>query len=178
MFDSKTVWVFSRMLSGKIDTRMISERNKRDVIAVERRDFSNYKEALVSLKKEKKATQACIFDDGRIESGKTWAFVKDGINRSGSNPLRKLGTSPGKQFLDVSNLYQVPDGQEGIVIISLGERFKEEESLSRESCSDLQELAIIANDLDFKVFGIVLSVAEKWDKNKQPFSDLCRKYGL
>ncbi len=176
--ENNVIWVFSERATGLIDIEAIGERNKRTVLTVSGDDYSEYKSALLNSKREKQKSTVCIFDGAVLVKKRVWAFVKDGINRTGSNPLRRLGTSAGKQFVDVSNLYQVPGGQEGIVITSLGERFEEGESLGNDICRDMQTLAIIAHDLDFKVFGIVLSIEEKWDKRDKLFGAFCGKYGL
>ena len=175
---NNSIWVLSKAAAELIRQKLLGEQHSRRVVTVSGNEYSEYKANLIGLQNEKKGERLCIFDAAVLEGERKWAFVKDGINRAGSNPLRELGTSPGKQFIDVSNLYHVPEGEEGIVITSLGEGFKEGAAIGGNKCSAMQSLAIIAHDLDFMVFGVVLSVEEKWDIRDRLFCDLGVKYNL
>lgn len=116
-----------------------------------------------------------ILDVAIMPDDKYWAFVEDGINRSGTNPLRQFGELSENRFIDVGNLYVVPKGQTGIQIISLGARFKEVEVSKKAICGHLQNGAIVAHAMGFEVTAIV--VTEKYMKQLtyNEIERLCRK---
>lgn len=103
-----------------------------------------------------------IFDVAIMPDDKNWAFVEDGINRAGTNPLRQLGGLSENRFIDIGHLYVVPKGQTGIQILSLGARFKEVEVSNKAICGHLQNGAIVAYAMGFEVTAIV--VTEKYMK--------------
>lgn len=98
-----------------------------------------------------------IFDVANIPDDKVWAFVEDGINRSGTNPLRQLSGLSENRFIDVGHLYMVPKGQSGITILSLGARFKEEEGSKKATCGHLHNGAIVAHTMGFEVTAVVVT---------------------
>ena len=96
-----------------------------------------------------------IFDLARFPADRTWAYVADGINRSGGNPLRGLGSIMEEPFVDLSGLYTLPDGAAGVVAVALGERYPGELS-DRPVCSHLHDAAILAHTAGLPVTGVLV----------------------
>ncbi len=106
--------------------------------------------------RHQRITMIHIFDVAVMPGDSTWAFVQDGINRSGSNPLRQFSGLSEMRFIDVGHLYLVPEGQTGITILSLGARFKEVEESKSVICGHLQTAAIVAHTMGFEVTALVV----------------------
>lgn len=98
-----------------------------------------------------------LFDLAILEGDRTWAFVEDSINRSGTNPLRQLGGLGTSRFIDVGHLYSVPGGRGGVAVISLGARFEKAREKGKRLCGHLHNAAIIAHAMGFEVTAVVVS---------------------
>ncbi len=104
-----------------------------------------------------------VFDVARFRDKTEWAYVADGVNRSGANPLRGLGAVTREPFIDVSRLYNVPVGETGLEVVSLGARYDAAEdnpladSPGRPVCGYLQSAAILAHAEGLAVTGVVVA---------------------
>ena len=104
-----------------------------------------------------------IFDLAHFPDERKQAYVRDGIGRMGANPLRGLGPLLREPFIDVSRLYHVPLDEEGVVAVSIGERFHSTERdpdtlrSPHAVCSYLQSAAILAHSEGFRVMGVLVA---------------------
>ncbi|UCH62287.1 MAG: hypothetical protein JSU77_10830 [Fidelibacterota bacterium] len=104
-----------------------------------------------------------VFDLARFPDGREWSYVTDGVNRSGANPLRGLGAVMREPFIDVSQLYNVPTGELGLEVVSLGARYDAAEdnplpdSRGRPVCGYLQDAAILAHTEGLAVNGVLVA---------------------
>ncbi len=98
-----------------------------------------------------------IFDVARFPAKTRWAYVADGINKSGFNPLRGLGPLLSHPFIDTSRLYQVPRGETGVVATSFGDRYPVSSDSPGIICSHLQTLALLAHAAGATVIGVLLA---------------------
>ena len=98
-----------------------------------------------------------IFDLAVLEGDRTWAFVEDSINRSGTNALRQLDGLGTSRFIDVGHLYSVPGGRGGVAVISLGARFEKARGKEKTLCGHLHNAAIIAHVMGFEVTAVVVT---------------------
>ena len=106
-----------------------------------------------------------VFDVARFPDKTEWTYIADGVNRSGSNPLRGLGAVTREPFIDVSRLYNVPVGEVGLEVVSLGARYDAAEynpladSLGWPVCGHLQSAAILAHAEGLTVTGVLVAEA-------------------
>ena len=98
-----------------------------------------------------------LFDLAILEGDRTWAFVEDSINRSGTNPLRQLDGLGTSRFIDVGHLYSVPGGRGGVAVTSLGARFEKARGKEKTLCGHLHNAAIIAHAMGFEVTALVVT---------------------
>lgn len=114
------------------------------------------------LKAERADQPVVIFDIARFPNGASWAYVADGVNRSGTNPLRGLGTLMRQPFVDVSRLYHLPEGCEGVELVALGSRYPGGEALlaglrpGRALGGYLHAAAILAHTEGLRVTGVLV----------------------
>lgn len=99
-----------------------------------------------------------VVDVARFPDDSDWAYVADGINRSGVNPLRGLGALLREPFVDLTRLFHVPAGSKGVVAVFLGARYPGEPA-DQPVCSYLQEAAILAHTADLPVLGVLVAEA-------------------
>ncbi|MBA7708984.1 hypothetical protein ES703_117891 [subsurface metagenome] len=115
------------------------------------------------LREAEGARPVIIFDTARFPDITEWAYAADGVNRSGANPLRGLGTVMRQPFIDVSRLYSVPAGETGREVVCLGARYDAAEdnpladSPGRPVCGYLQEAAILAHAEGLAVTGVLVA---------------------
>ena len=109
--------------------------------------------------KEDGVRSLVIFDVARFPAKTRWAYVADGINKSGFNPLRGLGPLLSHPFTDASRLYQVPRGETGVVATSFGDRYPVSSGRPGINCSHLQTLALLAHAAGATVIGVLLAEA-------------------
>jgi hypothetical protein len=108
-------------------------------------------------------TPMIIFDLARFRDDRKQAYVRDGIGRMGTNPLRGLGPLLREPFIDVSRLYHLPAGEDGVIAVSIGSRFRSHEydptaiQSNYPVCSFLQSAAILAHSEGFNVTGVLVS---------------------
>lgn len=160
---ASTIWVWTPDFSTAAEAM--------DVRPPEAVQFVQFKpdqseKMLVSFRQLKETlpeAHVVVFDVARFPDGRKWAFVSDGIGRSGANPLRGLGPLLREPFIDVSHLYHVPDGCSGIIAVSLGSRFHSQEydpaamRSDHPVCGHLQNAAILAHSEGFQVTGILVA---------------------
>ena len=102
------------------------------------------------------ATALTLFDVGRLDVGEEWRYVDDVISKSGSNPLRGLGSLLRQPFIDVTRLYHYPAGQAGVTAIALGSRYEASSEMAP-ACGELHNLAILAHAEELKVTAIIVT---------------------
>ncbi|MFC1746832.1 hypothetical protein ACFLZR_00670 [Candidatus Neomarinimicrobiota bacterium] len=96
-----------------------------------------------------------VADLGQSSQDSPWAFIADGINRTGNNPLRGLGDNVDHPFLDTSHLYYVPPGYKGITVVAVGDR---KTSLTDAlTCSYGHTLALLGHAAKLKVIGLLFA---------------------
>ncbi len=105
-------------------------------------------------------TAVIIFDLARFPDETAWAYVRDGINRSGSHPLRGLAPLMREPFVDLTQLYHVPAGETGVVADCLGARYPGGPS-ERAVCGHLHDAAILAHSEGLRVTGVLVSEAQR-----------------
>lgn len=153
---SQAIWIFTTDFEEAFFSQDSLRTVEHPFISTSPRDYNGLQTKLKEVKAGRVEKNVCIWDLARMRSNRVWDFVKDGINRSGSNPLREMDSSRKYWFVDVSRLYQVPEGYQGIEIISLGERFHEGDISKLAVCGHLQTLAIVAHGMKFDLTGIVV----------------------
>jgi hypothetical protein len=108
---------------------------------------------------------AYVLDVGRFSDETEWAFVSDAVGRAGASPLRGLGPIMKEPFVDVTRLYHVPEGNTGVEVVALGDRYLDDPALpadvarGRTVCSHLHAAAILAHTEELRVTGILVSAA-------------------
>ena len=140
-------------LLGKKDQEVIS---RGDAIIFYGSDHSRWANKLERIR-DQGITGIHLFDLAIMDGDRTWAFVEDSINRSGSNPLRQLGGLGSSRFIDVGHLYSVPRGRGGAAVISLGARFEKARGKEKTLCGHLHNAAIIAHAMGFEVTAVVVT---------------------
>ena len=110
--------------------------------------------------KADKVRSVVIFDVARFPGKGPWAYVADGINKSGANPLRGLGPLLSQPFTDTSRLYQVPLDETGVVANSLGDRYPGSSDRPDIICSHLQTLALLAHAAGAAVTGVLVAESQ------------------
>lgn len=104
-----------------------------------------------------------VFDTARFPDKTEWAYVAEGVNRSGANPLRGLGAVMREPFIDLSQLYSVPASETGLEVVSLGARYDTAEdnplahSMGRPVCGYLHDAAILAHAEGLTVTGVLVA---------------------
>lgn len=152
------------MLTPQLDTAWVGDKKPAPDGRIMTGDVMNYLQALLHFRKAKSEgySKAVILDIGRLPVGKIWDYVGDAINKSGSNPLRGLGPQLLEPFIDVTQLYSVPDNVKGLEIIALGDRY-DSATMVNPACGWLHHLAIVAHAEKLRVMGIVLDAARLED---------------
>lgn len=100
--------------------------------------------------------EAAVFDVARFPGEQAWAYVRDGINKSGQNPLRGLGRELPQPFIDVGRLYHRPPGSLGVDVVSLGDRYPEPQ-VKGITCSHMHTVALLAHAAGLRVTGVVVA---------------------
>ena len=140
-------------LLGKKDQEEISTG---DAIIFYGSDHSRWANKLERIR-DQGITGIRLFDLAILEGDRTWAFVEDSINRSGTNPLRQLDGLGTSRFIDVGHLYSVPGGRGGVAVTSLGARFEKARGKEKTLCGHLHNAAIIAHAMGFEVTALVVT---------------------
>lgn len=123
--------------------------------------ITNWRESVEKLRAwitENPGRHAIILDVGNCSEGRSFVFVKDSINRSGENPLRGLGGMMERPFLDIGELYSIPEPNVGIVADCYGGRNHGKISAGV-SATYLHQLAIVAHLEKLPKYGIVVDAA-------------------
>lgn len=167
---NKKKWVLTKAFYGLIAKRAEKVVSKEERIIFDEEDPAQLVKELEQIRHQR-ITAVSIFDLAIMPEDRTWAFVEDSINRSGSNPMRKIKGLRKEMFIDLGQLYMVPKGQKGITILSLGARFKEEARGQIATCGHLHAISVIAHAMKLDVSAIVVS-EEKF--NKAAFSEIER----
>ena len=136
-------------------------------------DPARLREALLAFRDRGNAagvTPVVIFDLARFPNETSWAYVRDGINRSGAHPLRGLAALMQEPFVDLTRLYHVPAGETGVVADCIGARYPGDPSAElragpseRPVCSHLHDAAILAHTEGLRVTGVLVSAAHMPD---------------
>ncbi|MFB0516573.1 MAG: hypothetical protein ACETWG_08210 [Candidatus Neomarinimicrobiota bacterium] len=119
--------------------------------------------AFRQLRAERGLVPVTVFDVARFPDDRPWAYVADGLNKSGVNPLRGLGALLREPFVDLSRLYLVPQGQSGVEAVALGARYPgtdlDSPAHSRRLpvCSYLHDAAILAHVEGLLVTGVLVA---------------------
>lgn len=124
-------------------------------------DIANGRESINKLRAwltENPGRHAIILDVGNCPEGRSFVFVKDSINRSGENPLRGLAGMMERPFLDIGDLYSIPEPNVGIVADCYGGRNHGKISAGV-SATYLHQLAIVAHLEKLPKYGIVVDAA-------------------
>ena len=119
------------------------------------------REALLAFRERGNAAGGApvvIFDLARFPDETPWAYVRDGINRSGAHPLRGLAALLREPFVDLTHLYHVPAGETGVVADCIGARYPGDPS-ERPVCGHLHDAAILAHTEGLRVTGVLVSAA-------------------
>lgn len=167
---NKKKWVLTKAFYGLIAKRDEKVVSKEERIIFDEDDPARLVKELEQIRHER-ITRISIIDLAIMPEDRTWAFVEDSINRSGSNPMRKIRGLSEDMFIDLGQLYMVPKGQKGITVLSLGARFEEEAREQIASCGHLHTISVIAHAMNLEVSAIVVS-EEKF--NKAAFSEIER----
>ena len=154
---------------GKKDQEEISTG---DAIIFYGSDHSKWANKLGHIRDEG-ITGVCLFDLAILDGDRSWAFVEDSINRSGTNSLRQLGGLGTSRFIDVSHLYSVPGGRGGITVICLGARFEEARGKEKTLCGHLHNAAIIAHAMGFEVTAVVVTAGHLMRFGFEEIKSLC-----
>ena len=115
------------------------------------------------IRKQEGAAPVIVLDVALFPDDTAWAYVADSVNRSGSNPLVGLGPLLTVPFPDLSRLYHVPAGHEGVTAVSLGTGFPPDPALppgvtvGRILCGYLQHAAILAHVEGLPVTGVLVA---------------------
>ncbi len=124
-------------------------------------NIANWRKSIAKLRgwiAENPGRQAIILDVGNCPAGRSFVFVKDSINRSGENPLRGLGKMMERPFLDIGELYSVPEPHVGKVVDCYGGRSPGNTGAGI-SATYLHQLAIVAHLEKLPKYGIVVNAA-------------------
>ncbi|MCH8836298.1 MAG: hypothetical protein IIA60_00690 [Candidatus Marinimicrobia bacterium] len=156
-------------LLGKKDQDVISTG---EAIVFHGSDHARWANKLEQIR-DQGITGVRIFDLAILEGDRTWAFVEDSINRSGSNPLRQLSELGTSRFIDVGHLYTVPGGKAGITVISLGARFEEARGKKKALCGHVHNAAIIAYAMGFEVTAVVVTAGHLMRFGFEEIKSLC-----
>ena len=160
------IWVWTPLFSraiGDLEHQMVSGAR---IVWFEPEEPQLMLRSFLQFHEEQGAQPVIIFDIARFPDDSRWAYVADGVNRSGTNPLRGLGAVMREPFIDVSRLYHVPEGQAGIEAVFLGERYPESvseasgpETVTLAACSHLHSAAILAHTAGLLVTGVLVAEA-------------------
>lgn len=153
------IWVWTPLFSQGI--RLAGSRWPGDGTILQP-DMTQPKETLSALRRALEGDRGAVVavcDVARFPDQTLWAYVADGINKSGANPLRGLGPALKEPFMDVSRLYQVPRGETGVVAVSLGDRYPRRADGPGIICSHLQTVALLAHATGMAVTGVLVSEA-------------------
>ena len=158
-----TLWVWTPLFSRSVSPEGLDPDPN---IRIIRFDPADPEKLLLSFRQIREAEgdrPVTVFDIARFPDETEWAYVADAVNRSGINPLRGLGAVMREPFIDVSRLYSVPAGENGLEVVSLGTRYDAAEdnpfadSLGRPVCGCLHDAAILAHAEGLAVTGILVA---------------------
>ena len=157
------IWIWTPLFSKVAGAAAIPSREE---IHILRYDPRSLREMLLTFRAWREQVGPCsalVMDIATFPDEQDWAYVADGIGKSGSNPLRGLGPLLHEPFVDVSRLYHLRQGTSGITVMALGDRYLTVDTAAlaaRSSlpvCSHLQEAAILAHAEGFSVTGVLLA---------------------
>ncbi len=165
MSTASPVWVWTPLFShavGDLEPQKVPDTH---IIRFDPADPGKMLLSFRRIREDEGDRPVTVFDVARFPDDKAWAYVADGVNRSGANPLRGLGAVLREPFIDVSRLYSVPAGENGLEVVSLGARYPAiesglfESSRGRPICSCLHEAAILAHAEGLAVTGVLVAEA-------------------
>ena len=128
MSKASPLWVWTPLFShavGDLEPQKVPDTH---IIRFDPADPGEMLAAFRLIREDEGDRPVIIFDIARFSDDRDWAYIADGVNRSGSNPLRGLGAVMREPFIDVSRLYSVPVGETGLEVVGLGARYPAIES--------------------------------------------------
>lgn len=159
------IWVWTPLFSRAIGDLEYQTVSGARIVWFEPEEPRLMLSSFLQLHEERGTQPAIIFDIARFPDETEWAYVADGTNRSGANPLRGLRALMREPFIDLSRLYYVPNGETGREVVALGARYSEIESATfkpargRPVCSYLHNAAILAHAAGLPVTGVLVAEA-------------------
>ncbi len=184
MTDPSPLWVWTPIFSQASATQKAGLAEPARLMHY---DPHRSREALLAFRERGNAAGGApvvIFDLARFPDETPWAYVRDGINRSGAHPLRGLAALLREPFVDLTHLYHVPAGETGVVADCIGARYPGDPSAElrlarpprggsgqgwatprgagpweRPVCSHLHDAAILAHTEGLRVTGVLVSAA-------------------
>jgi len=153
--DSEILWLSTKLLAGRWESgNLFIPEGFRQVSSMDDQPESILKRLLQEF--EKGARALIVADVGRFQDDRLWAFVADGINKTGYNPLRGLSALLDKPFLDTTRLFTVPAGYQGVTAVSLGARYPEI-TADEVVCSHLLWYALLGHAAKLNVVGVLVA---------------------
>ena len=158
------VWVWTPNFSRALAAAGLKQDPDIRIIRFDPADPGGMLSTFRQLREAEGARPVIIFDTARFPDITEWAYVADGVNRSGANPLIGLGAVMREPFIDVSRLYSVPASETGLEVVCLGARYDAAEDSpladspgGRPVCGYLQDAAILAHAEGLAVTGVLVA---------------------